>query len=90
MEPKAIIEQLRVAHDSACDVFNILSDVSEQLRASNDFSDDDETEATVEELTEAADELQSSLFDLLENINVVTGRIYGESSLNSLKYPLMD
>jgi hypothetical protein len=61
-----------------------MSDVYEQLRASNDFDDNDETEAAVAELTEVADDLQSSLFDLLENISPVTGRIYGVSSLKSL------
>jgi len=91
MSPKQIIEQLTAAHDAANTVFTILSDVYEQLRAANDFcgEGEDETEVTVQGLAEAAEELETSLFDLIENMSVVTGRIRGESSLNSLKYPLM-
>jgi len=63
---KAIIEQLREAHEAACKVFGILSEVSEQLRASSDVVDDDVEEQIVD-LTEVADELQASLFDLIEN-----------------------
>ena len=60
-----IIEQLRKAHDEACKVFNILSDITGQLRESeNGFSDD--IEEQIEELTEIADELQGALYDLLE------------------------
>ena len=91
MSPKQIIEQLTAAHDAASTVFTILSDVYVQLHASNDFCGEgvDETEVTVQGLAEAAEELETSLFDLIENMSVVTGRIRGESSLNSLKYPLM-
>ena len=60
-----IIEQIREAHQAAYNAYSILSEVSEQLRESNDV--DDELEAAIEEFTEIADGLQASLFDLIEN-----------------------
>ena len=55
---------LQEAHEAACKAYNILSDIVTLFR---DYgSVDDDTEATIEELQETADELQSSLFDLLE------------------------
>jgi len=61
----AIIEQIREAHQAAHNVFEILSDVVEQLKGSNNI--DDELEDSVVELADIADNLQASLFDLLEN-----------------------
>jgi len=60
-----IIEQIRAAHEAAYNAYSILSEVSEQLRESNNIEAD--FEASVEELTEIADNLQASLFDLIEN-----------------------
>ena len=62
-----IIEQLRQAHEAACNVYNILSDITEQMKESSGVVGDDVEEKIVE-LSEIADELQGSLFDLLENV----------------------
>jgi len=62
---KSIMKQIQEAHKAAYNVFTILSEISEQLRASSDVVDDD-IEAQIMELSEIADELQASLFDLLE------------------------
>ena len=63
----AIIEQLRKAHEAAYNVYSILSDISEQLRMSDDVLNSD-VEEQIEDLTGIADELQSELFDVLENL----------------------
>ena len=55
---------LQDAHEAACNAYSILSDIVTLCR---DYSPvDDETASSIEELQEVADELQSSLFDLLE------------------------
>jgi len=65
MKPKApYFLMLQEAHEAACNAFNILSDIVALCR--DNGSVDDETEASIEELQELADELQSSLFDLIE------------------------
>ena len=56
---------LQEAHEAACNAYNILSDIVALCR--DEFSVDDETEASIEELQELSDELQSSLFALLED-----------------------
>jgi hypothetical protein len=61
-----IKEQLREAHEAAYKVYSILLEVTEQIRASVGFEDDD-VEGQIEELTEIADELHSSLFEMIEN-----------------------
>jgi len=55
---------LQNAHEAACNAYNILSDVVALCRDYGSL--DDDTEAKIEELQELADELQSSLFDLIE------------------------
>jgi len=55
---------LQEAHEAACKAYNILSDMVALCR--DDGSVGDDTEATIEKLQETADELQSSLFVLLE------------------------
>jgi len=65
MKPKdPIFPMLQKAHEAAFNTYSILSDIIDLCR--NDASLDDDTEASIEELQEVADELQSSLFDLLE------------------------
>ena len=55
---------LQEAHEAACNACNILSDIVALCR---DYGPvDDETASSIEELQELADELQSSLFDLIE------------------------
>ena len=56
---------LQEAHEAACNAYNILSDIVSLCR--DEVSVDDETEASIEELQELSDELQSSLFALLED-----------------------
>jgi len=55
---------LQIAHEAACNAYNILSDIVVLCRDYGSVYD--ETEASIEELHELADELQSSLFDLIE------------------------
>ena len=56
---------LQNAHEAACNAYNILSDIVALCR---DYgSVDDDTEASIVELQELADQLQSSLFDLIED-----------------------
>ena len=55
---------LKNAHEAACSAYNSLSDIVALCR---DYGTvDDDTEAKIEELQEIADELQSSLFELIE------------------------
>ena len=59
-----MLQEAHEAHEAACNAYNILSDIVELCR--DDVSVDDDTASSIEELQEVADELQSSLFDLLE------------------------
>ena len=62
-----IMENLRKAHEAANNTFSILSDVTDLLREAS--TDDSDLESQIEDLTEIADKLQASLFDLLEDRN---------------------
>ena len=55
---------LHNAHEAACNAYSILSDLVDLCRDSD--SVDDDSLSSIEALLEDADELQSSLFDLLE------------------------
>jgi len=55
---------LHNAHEAAYNAYSILSDLVVLCRDSD--SVDDDTVSSIETLLEDADELQSSLFDLLE------------------------
>ena len=56
--------KLQYAHEAACEAYNILSDIVDLCR--DDFSADDDFVDSIDNLHGLADELQSSLFDLIE------------------------
>ena len=65
MKPKPpYFQMLQTAHEAACNAFNALSDIVTLCRETDAV--DDVTEAEFDDLVEIADELQSSLFDLIE------------------------
>ena len=61
-----VIEQLRLAHGAAHKAYSFLTEASDRLLDAEGVFDDD-FETQIEELTVAADNLQASLFDLLED-----------------------
>ena len=65
MKPKKThFLMLQNAHEAACKAYNILSDIVALCRDYGSSSDD--FEDSIVSLHELADELQSSLFDLIE------------------------
>jgi len=61
-----IIDNLRKAHEAACNAYNFMTEASDHLKDAVDVFNE-ETETKFEELTGLADELQAALFDLLED-----------------------
>jgi len=56
--------QLREAHEAACRAYSALSDLMQQCNEQEGLFNESKVEL-IEELTEAADNLQANLYDLL-------------------------